>query len=183
MKAYLINRLMIPLTLICLVTSVVSDGYRAMGAEIPGRVTGIDGVKLISEYPRNVSVLATNAIGVDQWTDGLLIQSESTTNAVTIAFKVLPDAESAAREFNRLTIMESSGGGGRTPPKVGDQAIMFGPNRIMIRRENVLVTAFTKGHEAHDHQEIEAFIKFIDDKIRSRDAGIVIQSGFPSLER
>lgn len=179
MKAFAIDPHLMSFTSVCLVILVLSGADRVIGAEISSTVSRIDGVRLFSEYPRNVRVWATNSVGVDQWTDGLLVQPEATTNTFIIAFKVLPDAESATIEFNKLTVMESSGGGGQPPPKVGDQAVMFGPSRIMIRRVNVLVTAFSKGRDVHDYQEIEGFVKFIDEKIRDRGTGIIAQTSSP----
>jgi hypothetical protein len=167
------------LTLSCFVVVALSEENHAVGAEMAGVITGIDGVKLFSEYPANLRMLATNSIGVDQWNEGILLQPETTTNTFIIAFKILPDAESAAKEFRKLTVMESTGGGNLIPPKLGDQVVMFGPSRIMIRRANVLITAFPKDGDANAYRQVEAFIKFIDEKIRVRGAGVMTQTPSP----
>lgn len=148
----------------CLVLST------AAAADMSEIITDLDAEKLLSTYSSDIQIRRKEN-PLDQWKHGLELRSGSSSNAFIFAYKVLPDEKAAKKEFFRLQVMESTGGKA-APFQVGDEAVMFGPNRIMFRRHNVLVTIYPE--KEAEFAQLKSFALFIDKKIHTRESGVLM---------
>ncbi len=133
------------------------------------KVVRVDVEKMFGEYP--VKVAVNRGTETKEGWATYELRPVGHTNAFMLALRIVPEGVGASKEFLRERVKDSTGGSPLSF-QIGDEAVVFGSNRFLVRRGNVIFTLLSK--DAMSSDELKSLTTFTDQILRTRGTGVVV---------